>query len=307
MPPCLRLLVTVLALLGLGWPPAAAAAPGLVLGVIEDGAGAGDDEAAALAAYLAPHLAGRGGGDKVTVRRAPSVPALAEAMAAGRIDLFAAGPVVAALVARRAEARFMLRGWKDGAAEYRTLVVARADSGLRSLDQLAGRVVAFWQVDSTPGHLLPRADLVARGYRVAELAAPGAAVAPGTIGYAFAHGDLSGLAWLLRGRVAATVVRDGALARPGLERVRAQLVELARSPALPRQVLIRGRGLDGPAAGLLEAALVRMHEDPAGRRALRLLDGVERLEPFPEGAAAAQARVEALLAAVGTLPPQGDS
>jgi phosphonate transport system substrate-binding protein len=115
------------------------------------------------------------------------------------------------------------RGW-------RSLIVARADSGLRSLDDLRGRSVGFGDADSPQAHILPVHALRAAGFDPAS-----DCVASRLDRDLGKHGDTGGaeLAQLARVRareLAACVVSSvtwDAVARLG---ERAELVALWRSP-----------------------------------------------------------------------------
>ncbi len=52
----------------------------------------------------------------------------------------------------------------SGATGYYSIVVTRCDSGLTSLDDLAGKVLAFADPDSTSGYAVPYYNLVQLGY-----------------------------------------------------------------------------------------------------------------------------------------------
>jgi phosphonate transport system substrate-binding protein len=115
------------------------------------------------------------------------------------------------------------RGW-------RSLVVARADAGLRSLDDLRGRRVGFGDADSPQAHILPVHALCAEGFDPAH-----DCVASRLDRDLGKHGDTGGaeLAQLARVRareldacVVSSVTWD-AVARLG---ERADLVELWQSP-----------------------------------------------------------------------------
>ena len=53
---------------------------------------------------------------------------------------------------------------KDGTTGYYSIIVTRCDSGLASLDDLAGKTLAFADPDSTSGYAVPYFNLVQQGY-----------------------------------------------------------------------------------------------------------------------------------------------
>jgi len=53
---------------------------------------------------------------------------------------------------------------KDGSTGYYSIIVTRCDSGIASLDDLAGKTLAFADPDSTSGYAVPYYNLVQQGY-----------------------------------------------------------------------------------------------------------------------------------------------
>ncbi|MFA8384615.1 MAG: phosphonate ABC transporter substrate-binding protein [Pelagibaca sp.] len=53
---------------------------------------------------------------------------------------------------------------KDGTTGYYSIIVTRCDSGLTTLDDLAGKTLAFADPDSTSGYAVPFYNLVQQGY-----------------------------------------------------------------------------------------------------------------------------------------------
>lgn len=83
--------------------------------------------------------------------------------------------------------RVVARRWKQNAPDYWSIYVARRDSGIDSLDDCLGKVVAFEDPHSTSGFLLPAGTLVDRGFQILEVSRPQEPVAPDEIGYFFTH------------------------------------------------------------------------------------------------------------------------
>jgi phosphonate transport system substrate-binding protein len=57
---------------------------------------------------------------------------------------------------------------KDGSTGYYAIIVTRCDSGLASIDDLAGKTLAFADPDSTSGYAVPYYNLVQEGYDPTE-------------------------------------------------------------------------------------------------------------------------------------------
>lgn len=88
-----------------------------------------------------------------------------EALRSGKLDIAYLGPfsyVLASKVAN-AEAFAVAVTKKSGKSAYHSLVIARKDKGLQTVEQLKGHTFAFVDPTSTSGHLFPKAGLIAAG------------------------------------------------------------------------------------------------------------------------------------------------
>lgn len=94
-----------------------------------------------------------------------------EALRAGKLDVAYLGPfsyVLASSVAN-VEAFAVAVTKKTGQSSYKSLIVARKDSGIQSLADLQGHTFAFVDPSSASGHLFPKAGLQRAGFDPATL------------------------------------------------------------------------------------------------------------------------------------------
>lgn len=94
-----------------------------------------------------------------------------EALRAGKLDVAYLGPfsyVLATSVAN-VEAFEVAVTRKTGQSAYKSVIVARKDSGIRELADLKGRTFAFVDPSSASGHLFPKAGLEQAGFVPAQL------------------------------------------------------------------------------------------------------------------------------------------
>ncbi|MBV8247899.1 MAG: phosphonate ABC transporter substrate-binding protein [Comamonas sp.] len=91
-----------------------------------------------------------------------------EALRSGKLDIAYLGPFsyVLANEVAGAEAFAVAVTKKTGRSSYQSLVIARKDKGLQSVEQLKGHTFAFVDPSSTSGHLFPKAGLMAMGIDV---------------------------------------------------------------------------------------------------------------------------------------------
>ena len=94
-----------------------------------------------------------------------------EALRAGKLDVAYLGPfsyVLATSVAD-VEAFAVAVTRKTGQSAYKSVIVARKDSGIRELADLKGHTFAFVDPSSASGHLFPKAGLEQAGFVPAQL------------------------------------------------------------------------------------------------------------------------------------------
>jgi phosphonate transport system substrate-binding protein len=89
-----------------------------------------------------------------------------EALRSGKLDVAYLGPFSYILASQigNAEAFAVAVTKKTGKSAYHSMVIARKDKGLASVEQLKGRTFAFVDPSSASGHLFPKAGLMATGF-----------------------------------------------------------------------------------------------------------------------------------------------
>ncbi len=85
-----------------------------------------------------------------------------EAMSRGRLDLAYFGPLSYVLAKTKSDIEPFAAIMKDGETTYRAVIITHVDSGIDSLDDISGKVMAFGDPASTSSHLIPKTMLVER-------------------------------------------------------------------------------------------------------------------------------------------------
>lgn len=246
-----------------------------------------------LADYLDPRLeVGDKKGAEIIVL--PTAVEMVQWLQDGAIDIYIDSPFIAAQVARETGAKPLLRRWKRGVGEYRSFLFTLANSGIRSIDDLKGKVVAFEKPHSSTGYLLPKVMLVQRGFRLVEVDQPDSTVPPDSIGYVFTRHDHATVDLVLRRKVAAGAT-DTDYFESALLYSDDELAVLQRSPSIPRQVVIYRGDLDQAVVDEVERLLLAMSDTPEGRLALAAFEATTRFDPIPGGAEEAFARFQSML------------
>lgn len=273
--------------------PEPAASRAIVLGDISDDPAEVIEGAQPLADYLASQL-GEFGITEGKVRVVSSTDEMAKLLASGEVDLYFDSAYPATLISDQTGARIILRRWRFGVEEYQSVIFASAASGITSLDQLPGHIVAMDAPYSTSGFLLPSVLLIENGFTLGGKRRYDEPVAPGEIGFAFSYDDENTLQWVLNGFAAAGVTDDFHFDVAFPEEARSQLVELARTESTPRQVALVRPGLDEDLVRAIAHALITMHEAEAGAAALKPFQ-TSKFDEFPEGIESATARMREMM------------
>ena len=245
-----------------------------------------------FADYLATQLQGSGfGAGEVEV--APDMETMAQWLAEGKVDIYFDSPYPSLIVGELSGAKPILRRWKKGVAVYHSVIFSRTDSGVKTLDDLKGKVIAFEESFSTSGYMLPLAHLTEAGFQLVEKSSAQSSVALGEVGYLFSKDDDDSIQWVLSKRVAAAAVgAPGFLKIP--EETREKLTVLAETESLPRQLVMVSPTLTAEQVTAFQAALLAMDETAEGKKALEGFERTAQFDEFPEGIDQALTRMREL-------------
>lgn len=271
----------------------------VVLGVI-----AGSDVNHTFAVQpLADALASQLGDLGITagqVRVAGSVEEMSAWMEAGEVDLYFDEVYPALLVSEQSGAKLILRGLQFGRPEVQTVIFISRNSGLKSLDDLRGRLIVMRSPNSTAGFFLPSVHLLEHGLTLSGKSSFLDPVSSSEVGFTFSGSDEATLRAVINGSAAAGAVDDYHFDIVFPSGATAQLVELARTEKIPRQVVLARRGLDAQYLSRLTQALTQMHKSEAGRIALASFE-TNYFETFPGGADAATRRMREMVLIARTI------
>lgn len=239
----------------------------------------------AMANYLAAELADQGIAG-IDVRLVDTLEEMQELFRSGEIDLVSETAFGAIELAQDGLAEMLLREWKSGVSAYSTVLFARRDSGIDSLDDLVGRSFVFEDRGSTSGYLVPRAFMAQAGYDLVELDDPLASPPAGSVGYAFAEDEEDVVSRVVRGfaDVGAISNLDWADEDEVSEADKLDLVIVHETDPIIRSIMLVRSGLDQDIKTRLATVLERMHESEAGLETLREYWKVARFDRI-EGAA----------------------
>ena len=272
----------------------------LVLGDISDDPSEVIDGSQPMADYLASQLKDYGitGGE---VRVARSMDEMTELLRNGEVDLYFDSVYPATLISDRSGSSIILRRWRYGMAEYQGVIFASADSGVKSLAELPGHMVAMDAPYSTSGFMLPSVLILGNGLTLSGKKDYSASVAPNEVGFVFSYDDENTLQWVLSGFVAAGVTDDYHFDVAFPPEATQKLVVLGRTESTPRQVVVARSGLDPRMLETLVKVMTTMHETEEGKTVLEPFQ-TTKFDVFPEGADAATRRMREMMNIVKDVP-----
>lgn len=232
-----------------------------------------------LADYVAQHLQDHGiSRGQVLVAR--DMQEMARLMRQGQVDAFIDSPMPSLIVAGLSGATPVLRRWKKGQAEYRSVIFVRDGENIRSLGDLQGKVVAFEEAYSTAGFWLPRALMEDHGIRLAAVAPGGPAPAGPVAGYRFSADDENTFFWVLKGLVSAGAMSEAQF-REFAGQDGAGLRILARTDPVPRHLVSLAASLQPELQAAIVDTLLGMEHSAEGRDTLAAFERTARFDAIP--------------------------
>ncbi len=229
--------------------------------------------------YMAKKLAPLGiTGGRITV--VEKMHMLAQALREGKVDLFHDSVVPVMVLIKRAGAVPILRQWKYGESDYEGVIIVRKNSGIDTLADLKGKVIAFEEPHSTSAHVLPRMLLEENKLKLVQVKSPGT-VKPDAVGYI--HGsDGNSPNLLITGRVdaATTTYREIERLKP---EVRESLKIIGKTKAVPRQIIAVRKDLDPKIISALKEVLIHMDKDAEGQGVLKRQQNTTKIDEIPPG------------------------
>lgn len=235
-----------------------------------------------LADYLASELRDYGYTDvKLVFARNPEQ--LAQYMREGKVDIASDTPFAYAKIQQQTAIEPLAIRWKNGIREYHSIIFVRTDSGIRSLEDLAGKTIAFEDRDSTSGYALPAAALRIKNLQLERLYSPRDKASNDNVtGYIFSGSEQTTAAWVLKGLVDAGAVSsiEWYRARDFLAAGAHELLAIFLSPPIPRSIEFSRADLDPAIKQRIKDILYSMHTSSRGQEAMAKYQKTSLFEPL---------------------------
>ncbi len=200
----------------------------------------------------------------------------------GKIDILIDSPFPIYTVQEKANLNVILRRWKKGVKEYYSVVFVKKDSGINSVNDLEGRIIAFEDGFSTASYALPKASLHKQKLDLAYQKSPADLVPADKIGFVFSEDDENTIVWVLQGKVAAGAMNHIAFEKLAGTQI-SELKIIHKTITVPRHLVACRRDLDPSILQPLTNALLSMNDTDDGLRALASFGKTARFDLIPDG------------------------
>lgn len=222
------------------------------------------DTAKPMADFLSKEL-----GVPVSAFTATSYVGLIEAMDSKQADIGSLPPLAYVLAKDRGAAELLLKTSRKGSLTYHSMFVARADSGIKSIEAARGKRMAFVEPTSTSGYLFPAAYLKKKGFDPDHFFSD--------VAYAGGH-DQAIIEVYNRGADVAAVYDD---ARNVVEKtipdVKTRVVKIGQTSEIPNDTISVRPGLDPELVKKIKAAFLKYASSPEGKKNLMDLYEIDGL------------------------------
>jgi len=190
-------------------------------------------------------------------------------------------PVIA--VNKATGSKVILRRWKKGVAEYKSVIFTRKDSGITTVAELKGNIIAFEDSFSSGGYFLPKLLLENAGLKLTEKRTTKQSIAKDEIGYVFSADDVNTMTWVLRKKVQAGAMSLATFKKEARAAIK-DLVVIDQSFVVPRHIVSVRGDLSSERVSQLKKILLDMTESEEGRKALLDFQKTTKFDAIPDGA-----------------------
>ncbi len=204
----------------------------------------------------------------------------------------------AVIYEQKAGAEILVRKWKKGVPEYYAVFFTRTDTGIESLTDLRGRVVAFEDPGSTTAFFVPASLLLDQGLELVQLESPREKPAPDEVGYVFAGDEINISTWVHKGLVDAGAYNnlDWITEDHTPSLFRESMKIFYQTQPFPRAVELVRKDLDTAIKRRLKSILLQSGDDPKARSALKAYQKTTKFDELDEAAKAGLERARRITA-----------
>jgi phosphonate transport system substrate-binding protein len=238
-----------------------------------------------LTDYVGKHLQSEGVNEaKIVV--AKDISQMGALLRERKVDIYIDSSIASVGANLISGSKFLLRRWKRGQAEYRSVIYKRKETNLRRVEDLKGHILAFEEPFSSSGYFIPKLALLQEGLKLVPKPDPTRPIGPEEIGYVFSLHDENTVAWVLRGKVSAGATDDYTYQRQR-HRYPGGLEVIYTTSSFPRHLVSYRADLAPRLVTKIKEILMQMDQSPEGRSALKEFEHTTKFDELP-GSSTAQ-------------------
>jgi len=203
-----------------------------------------------------------------------------DAIMNGEVDIYMDSPFGIYKAVETGTMQVIARQWRNGLAEYHSVILARRESPFAGLNNLDRADIAFEDAGSSSSFFLPAAELHQAGYALVNGEEDLSPAGPGEIRFFFSGWDATSIEWLLSGKVdlaAVSSIYFNKLEEP--LRSRTRIVHKTRK--IPRHLVAVRSSLGPQQQDLILAVLSDLEASVRGRAVLQAFYDTRRFDPVP--------------------------
>lgn len=199
-----------------------------------------------------------------------SLEEMKESLKNGETDIYIDSPFPIMKIREETKIEIVLNRLKNGVRDYHSVIFVRKESGIDSITDLNGKVVAFEDHSSSSSYFLPRASLSIDGIKFMEFSGVDT-IPEERVGFRFSNDDANTALWVYSGKVDAGATNNIAYSQfPPKYRENFKIIY--RTRAVPRHLVACRSDLDSSLKKILKRELLRMHTVEEGEKCLHEFD-----------------------------------
>ena len=218
----------------------------------------------------------------------------------GKVDWVTETVFSAVEFEEKAGAEIILLKYKKGVGKYHTVFFTRKDSGIQSLQDLRGKVIAFQDEGSSSAFFIPAHMMLDAGLDMVRLESPREKVEGNEVGYVFAKEEINMSTWVHKGLVDA-----GAFANLDWDKedhapdaFKRDMSVFLESEAYPRAVELVRKGMRPEVKERLISVLVATKDDEKAHAALKAYQKTKQFDAIDDSIQAGIDRARGLMTEV---------
>lgn len=217
------------------------------------------------------------------------------------VDIYMDSMYPATLVSLATGAQPILRRWRNCDPEYSSVIFTTADSGITSVEQLPGHMIAMDRSYSTSGFAIPAAFLLDHGLNLVIKESFDEPVGVNVAGIHFSLDDKNTKSLVEDGFVVAGVTDDYFFSKWEQE-APGKFVKLAETESVPRQAVLMRPSLAPELREAIKKVLLEAHLNPEGALALEKSAETCKFDDAPGGIEQAFARMQQIHTLIQQIP-----